>query len=76
MSVAYYKIHDLNLVGKKDNHVPYLFKNGKWELDEEHIIDDRRIGYDEVERTLGNSDMLDEIDEITEEEAMAIIAKG
>ena len=73
MDTTYYKIHDLNLIGKEEEYIPYLYKNGVWEVDKDHIIDDRKIGYDELERTIGNSDMLFRIDEIKEEEALRII---
>lgn len=72
MNPVYYHIIDLNIVGKEAEFVPYLFIKGKgWIVDEEHILSDRLIGYD-VE-TIGSSDIMLRVKEVTEEEANNII---
>lgn len=70
--LTYFWINDLKLVAKMENYVSYIYKNGKWEVDKEHIVNDRFIGYDPNEG-IGNTDMLIRIDEITEAEAEKLI---
>lgn len=76
--IKYYKILDKNLVAKIDDFVPYLYENGKWTIDNNRILMDRLVGYDESESNkssykLGSSDMLERIVPITEEEALSLI---
>lgn len=69
---AYYWINDLKIVGKKENHIPYIYDKEKgWVIEPDHILSDRIIGYDGYE--IGCSDMLFRVDNITEEEAMKLI---
>lgn len=70
---AYYLINDLNIVGKEENYIPYIYDKEKgWVVDNNNILSDRLIGYDGDE--IGCSDMLFRVDEITEEEANKLIA--
>jgi hypothetical protein len=69
---AYYWINDLKIVGKKENHIPYIYDKEKgWVIEPDHILSDRIIGYDGYE--IGCSDMLFRVDNITEDEAMKLI---
>lgn len=71
---TFFWINDLSLVAKMENYISYIYKNGKWEIDNENIVNDRFIGYDPNEG-IGNTDMLMRIDEITKEEAEKLISK-
>lgn len=79
--ISYYKIHDLNLIGKMDNRVCYIYnKDNGWIIDNNRVLLDRLIGYDETEESgspykLGNMDMMSRIDKITKDEAMRLINK-
>ena len=66
--LTFFWINDLKLVAKMENYVSYIYRNGKWEVDKDNIVNDRFIGYDPNEG-IGNTDMLIRIDEITEKEA-------
>lgn len=70
--LTYYKIHDLNLLGKKEKGILYVYINGTWKMDDDNIVSDRLIGYDD--ESIGSSTIFD-IDEITEFEALNIIEK-
>jgi len=78
--IIYYKVNDLNLVGKMDDYVYYIYDKEKgWIVDNRHLISDRLFGYDEFEEPnspykIGNSDMMSRVEEITEEEANKLIA--
>uniref|UniRef100_UPI0006D0954F hypothetical protein n=1 Tax=Clostridium sp. NkU-1 TaxID=1095009 RepID=UPI0006D0954F len=80
MSVTYYRIKDLNLLGKEEDYVPYLYKPGKgWAVDNDSILMDRVMGFDDSEPTnspykMGNSDILNLVEEISQKEADKIIA--
>lgn len=70
----YYLILD-NILGKRANGEDFLFQDGKWVLDEKCLIKDKIIGYDPTEEPgspyyIGNSDIMDEIQTISFEEAM------
>lgn len=70
---AYYLINDLNIVGKEEDFIPYIYDKDKgWVVDSDNILSDRLIGYDGDD--IGCSDMLFRVDEITEEEANKLIA--
>lgn len=77
----YFWINDLEHVGKLEQFVPYLYnKENGWVVDDKHILMDRLFGYDETEPkdspyAIGCTDMLDRIDNITEEEAMKLISE-
>lgn len=70
MRLKYYKIHDLNIIGKKEQGISYIYTAGNWEVDNDNIISDRIMGYDGD--SIGSSTVFD-IDEITEDEAMELI---
>ena len=74
METAYYRINDLNIIAKEEDYVPYLYdKNKGWVVDDENKLSDRLIGYDGD--SIGDSDMLFRVEEITEEEAMKLISE-
>ncbi len=62
-----------------DNRVCYIYnKDSGWIVDNNHVLMDRLMGYDETEEPgspykLGNMDMLIRIDKITKDEAMRLI---
>ncbi|MBR4456946.1 MAG: hypothetical protein IKS32_12145 [Solobacterium sp.] len=60
------------------NH--YVYENGDWKPDNEHIIADCIYGYDASEEPdspygFGNTDIMDELEYITEEEANEVIRR-
>lgn len=70
---AYYFINDLNIVGKEEDFVPYIYDKEKgWVVDKDNILSDRLMGYDG--EVIGSSDMLFRVDEISEEKANNLIA--
>lgn len=79
MSVTYYRINDLDLLGKEEDFVPYLFKPGKgWVVDNDNILMDRVMGFDDSEPDnspykIGNSSTMDLVKEISQKEADKII---
>ena len=81
MSVTYYRINDLNLLGKEEDFIPYLYKPEKgWTVDNDNILMDRLMGYDKSEPDnspygIGNLSMMERVEEITEEEANKIMEK-
>ena len=84
ISTRYYLIYD-RIVGKReiysDRHSDnWLFKNGKWVPDTGFVIMDHLIGYDpskpeDSPYRIGSTDVLMEMDEISEEEAMRLTEK-
>lgn len=79
MSVTYYHIKDLNMLGKEEDFIPYLYKPGKgWAVDNNSILMDRIMGYDDSEPSgspygIGNADMMGRVKEISKEEAERFI---
>lgn len=79
MSVTYYRINDLDLLGKEEDYVPYLYKPGKgWVVDNNNILMDRIMGYDKSEPDdspygIGNLSMMERVQEISQKEAEKII---
>lgn len=78
MKTAFYHIMDLNLVGKEENFVPYIYKDGGWAVDKEYILTDRLMGYDEFEPDdspykTGSTSILNLVEEVSEEKAMELI---
>lgn len=75
MSAIYYHIKDLDMLGKEDDYVPYLYKPEKgWVVDNENVLMDRVMGYDGLEPSnspykIGNTSVLDLVEEISEKEA-------
>lgn len=80
MDKVFYCIKDLNLVGKEEDFVPYIFHRDKgWCVDSDHLLTDRLMGYDAGEERespykMGNTDMLQQIVEISEEKATELIS--
>jgi len=79
MGTTFYFIKDLNLIGKQENYIPYIYERGKgWEVDNSNVLMDRIMGYSEVELTgspyaIGNTDIMESVSEITEAEANKLI---
>ena len=76
----YYLIRE-RVVGKKEDGRYYLYREGKWIPDTESVIMDRLMGYDASEPpgspyAMGNLSIMDEIEDITYEEAMERIGEG
>ena len=76
----YYFINDLGIVAKSTDEGDFLFdvKQKIWVFDKNRKLLDRLIGFDSSEPdgspyAFGNTDMLDRVDEISEEEALGII---
>lgn len=69
---------DNYLLGKSDNNGCFLYNDGVWEKDINRLILDCLIGYDPTEEgiyALGNTEVLDRIKEISQEEALKIMGK-
>lgn len=79
MSVTYYHIKDMNLLGKEEECIPYLYKQSKgWVVDNDNILMDRIMGYDDSEPSgspykIGNSSIIQLVVEISKEEADRVI---
>ncbi|MBR3004192.1 MAG: hypothetical protein IKH67_03895 [Lachnospiraceae bacterium] len=74
---TYYLIRD-RLVGKREKGSDYLFRDGEWVPDERGVIMKRLIGFDPWEPEdspyrFGSLSIMDDIEEISFEEAMKII---
>lgn len=72
--VQYYYVKDENIfakgIGLSEN---YLYKNGEWVEDHEHIVSDRLMGYDPYEDDdspykIGNTEIMLQLEKITKEE--------
>lgn len=71
---CFYLIND-RIIGKKENGSYYIYSAGNWVPDDDWMILDRLMGYDPSEPSdspygIGNTDIMDEIETITYEEAM------
>ncbi|MCI9075076.1 MAG: hypothetical protein HFH10_04625 [Dorea sp.] len=79
MSVTYYRIKDLNLIGKMQDNIPYIYITEQgWAADTNNILMDRIMGYDETEPkgspyAIGNSSIMELVEEISEDEAERFI---
>ena len=79
MSVTYYRINDLDMLGKEEDYVPYLYKPGNgWVVDNDNILMDRVMGYDKSEPDnspygIGDLSMMERVTEINQKEAEKII---
>ena len=76
-TTTYYLIRNRTL-GKRENGIYYLFKDGNWVPDIKNSILDRLMGYDPNEPDgspykTGNMDIMDTIETITEEQALRFI---
>ena len=71
----YYYIEHWDMLGRgpDEHHWYYTYEKGEWRQDVMHFIQDHLIGYD-YDR-IGDPEMMREISEISEEEAMAIKAR-
>ena len=71
----YYLIRERRL-GKAQGDGYFLYDNGEWIADERNVIRDHLMGYDPNDDTpfgFGSLSIMDEIEEITEEEAQRIM---
>lgn len=74
MDTQYYFLNDLQLVGKMEDFVPYLYDNERgWQVDNDNLLMDRLMGYDG--ESIGSTSELLRIDEITLEQAEKYIAE-
>ena len=73
--ITYYLIRERRL-GKVQDGGYFLFDNGEWKEDERNVIRDHLMGFDPNDDTFygfGNAQIMDEIEEITAEEAQRIM---
>lgn len=79
MGVTYYRIKDLDMLAKEEDYVPYLHRpNRGWVVDNENILMDRLMGYNDSESVespykIGCLGVMDAVEEISEMEARKII---
>lgn len=69
--ITYYLIRERRL-GKAQDDGYFLFDNGEWKEDERNVIRDHLMGFDPNDDTFygfGNANIMDEMEEITAEEA-------
>ena len=76
----YYYIKHLDIVGKGCDFHYQIFRDGRWVRDEKSLIMDRLMGFDPSEPPdspygIGSLDVMDELAEISEGEAMEIIRR-
>lgn len=80
MGTTYYLMNDLNMIGKEEHFVPYIYQKDRgWIVDEDNLLMDRVMGYDKSEPSgsiyrIGNSEMMEQVKEISEEEAIQFIS--
>lgn len=73
----YYIILDLDLIGKIEESIPYIYDVEQgWVFDKKRLLTDRIIGYDASEPDdspykIGNMDMMERVCKISREEAEA-----
>ena len=75
MATVYYLIRERRL-GKKEDDGYFLYKDGEWVPDTRNVILDLLMGYDPNDDSpygFGSLSIMDEIEEITEEEAISMI---
>ncbi len=75
----FYLIEDRQL-GKEEDGNHYLFTDGKWTVDSHFVIYGYQIGFDPTEPegspyAVGNTEIMDSIREITEQEAAKLAGK-
>ena len=74
----YYLIRERRL-GKAQEDGYYLYDNGEWIVDERNVILDHLVGFDPFDDSFygfGNAQIMDEMEEITEEQAIAFMNQG
>ena len=78
MAAIYYLIRERRL-GKKEDDGYFLYKDQEWIPDRRNVILDCLMGYDTNDDSpygFGSLSIMDEIEEISEEEAKAFMIKG
>ena len=73
--ITYYLIRERRL-GKAQDDGYFLYDNGQWIADERNVILDHLMGFDPSDDSFygfGNAQIMDEMEEITEEQAMAFM---
>ncbi|MBR2749984.1 MAG: hypothetical protein IKD90_02480 [Clostridiales bacterium] len=76
--IKYYLIRGKTLAKREEGYNCFLFNDGKWDWDEKNVLLDRLVGYDPDEPDdspykTGSSCVMNEIEELTFEEAMRIL---
>ena len=76
-NIIYYLIRE-RILAKREQNEDYILKNGDWVVDEKHRIMDYLEGFDPSEPEdspyrFGNTSVMMEIDEISEEKAKEIM---
>ena len=76
-NIIYYLIRE-RILAKREQNEDYILKNGEWVVDEKHRIMDYLEGFDPSEPEdspyrFGNTSVMMEIDEISEEKAKEIM---
>ena len=77
---TYYRVKYNGMIAKGDGLEYWIYDKGKWIKDEESMISDMINGYDPYEPpgspfAFSSTSIMDEIEEITYEKAMDLIAK-
>ena len=73
--ITYYLIRERRL-GKAQEDGYFLYDNGQWIADERNVILDHLMGFDPNDDSFygfGNAQIMDEMEEITEEQALAFM---
>ena len=73
--ITYYLIRERRL-GKAQEDGYFLYNNGEWIPDERNVILDHLMGFDPSDDSFygfGNAQIMDEMEEITEEQAIAFM---
>ena len=76
--ITYYLIRERRL-GKAQEDGYFLYNNGEWIADERNVILDHLMGFDPNDDSFygfGNAQIMDEMEEITEEQAIAFMNQG
>ena len=78
--VKYYWLNDIDVVGKSIDYSAYIYRDGYWQIDSDWLIHNRQGGFDPTADPddiygFGCTDIMDTIEEITKEEAMARVRK-
>ncbi len=75
VGITYYLIRERRL-GKAQEDGYFLFDNGEWSPDERNVILDHLMGFDPSDDSFygfGNAQIMDEMEELTEEQAIAFM---
>lgn len=75
--ITYYLIRERRL-GKAQDDGYFLLDNGEWKADERNVIIDHLMGFDPTDDSFygfGNAQIMDEMEEITEEQAIAFMQR-